>query len=91
MLDVLVGNNSGGNRLLPVGLDVDCAQGFAALPGCAAAALERPQSTPPLLHGASLPLAPCPRALRDGRPLAVPPHDWRAALVSWAVSVRGLT
>eukprot|EP00966_Prymnesium_polylepis_P033869 787514-Prymnesium_polylepis.1 len=28
-----VGNNSGGNRLLPVGIDVDCPEGFAALPG----------------------------------------------------------
>jgi len=33
MLDVKVGNNSGGNKLLPVGLDVSCPEAFAALPG----------------------------------------------------------
>jgi len=33
LLDVLVGNNSGGNRLLPVSLDVDCPEGYTALPG----------------------------------------------------------
>lgn len=31
--DVRVGNNSGGNLLLPPELDVDCSEGFHALPG----------------------------------------------------------